>query len=204
MAAGLLDDPDVGLNELAQVWVGHSQWVYRRTFDWTPGGRTDLVADGLDTIADVHVNGQLVGRARSQHLSHRWQVDGVLVDGENTVEVRFASAWEAALAHEHAHGPLPSPYDEPYAHVRKAAANFGWDWGPHFVTAGIWRDIRLETYTGRIDHVRPLVTLRRRRGRGRRARQGRRPGGHRGPRRTDRTRPGGRWARRPVTSRATR
>ncbi|GAB1822850.1 glycoside hydrolase family 2 protein [Herbidospora sp. RD11066] len=159
MAAGLLDDPDVGLNELAQVWVGHSQWVYRRTFDWTPGGRTDLVADGLDTIADVYVNGHLVGQARSQHLAHRWQVDGVLVDGENTVEVRFASAWEAALAHEHSHGPLPSPYDEPYAHVRKAAANFGWDWGPHFVTAGIWRDIRLETYTGRIDHVRPLVTL---------------------------------------------
>lgn len=73
--------------------------------------------------------------------------------------MRFSSAWDAAYAHERAHGPLPSPYDEPYAHVRKAAANFGWDWGPHHVTAGIWRGIRLETYTGRIDHVRPLVRL---------------------------------------------
>ncbi|GAA4588170.1 glycoside hydrolase family 2 protein [Planotetraspora phitsanulokensis] len=161
MAAGLIADPDVGWGELAQRWVGHSQWVYKRTVHWSPvsGARTDLVADGLDTIAEVYVNGSLVGAARDQHLAYRWPVDDVLVPGENHVEVRFASAWEAAHQHEHAHGPLPSPYDEPYAHVRKAAANFGWDWGPHYVTAGIWRGIRLETYTGRIDNVRPLVRL---------------------------------------------
>ncbi|GIH22293.1 beta-mannosidase [Acrocarpospora phusangensis] len=161
LAAGLIADPDVGWGELAQRWVGHSTWVYRRRVHWSPvpGTRTDLVADGLDTIADVYVNGRLVGAGRDQHLAYRWPVDDALVPGENLVEVRFASAWEAAREHEHAHGPLPSPYDEPYAHVRKAAANFGWDWGPHYVTAGIWRDIRLETYTARIDHVRPLVRL---------------------------------------------
>ncbi|GAA0964742.1 glycoside hydrolase family 2 protein [Acrocarpospora macrocephala] len=161
LAAGLLADPDVGWGELAQRWVGHSQWVYRRHVQWSPapGARTDLVAEGLDTIADVYVNGQLVGAARDQHLAYRWRVDDVLLPGDNLVEVRFASAWDAAREHERAHGPLPSPYDEPYPHVRKAAANFGWDWGPHYVTAGIWRDIRLETYAGRIDHVRPLVQL---------------------------------------------
>ncbi|MFG1811313.1 glycoside hydrolase family 2 TIM barrel-domain containing protein [Streptomyces sp. NPDC049040] len=161
LAAGLLADPDAGWGEQAQLWVGHSQWTYRRHFPWspTPGARTDLVADGLDTIAEVHVNGRRVGAARDQHIAHRWQVDDVLRPGDNLIEIRFASAWEAARAHERAHGPLPSPYDEPYAHVRKAAANFGWDWGPHFVTAGIWRGIRLETHLGRIDHVRPLVAL---------------------------------------------
>lgn len=161
LAAGLIADPDVGWGELAQRWVGHSQWVYRRHVQWspTPGARTDLVADGLDTIADVYVNGRLIGAARDQHLAYRWPVDDALAPGDNLVEVRFASAWDAAREHEREHGPLPSPYDEPYAHVRKSAANFGWDWGPHYVTAGIWRDIRLETYVGRIDHVRPLVHL---------------------------------------------
>ncbi|MEU3980522.1 glycoside hydrolase family 2 TIM barrel-domain containing protein [Streptomyces sp. NPDC026672] len=161
LAAGHLADPDVGLGELAQDWVGRSQWSYRRSFHWrpNPGTRTDLVADGLDTVAEVYVNGHHVGAARDQHLTYRWPVDEVLTPGDNTVEVRFASAWDAALAHERDHGPLPSPYDEPYPHVRKAAANFGWDWGPHYVTAGIWRDIGLETYTGRIDHLRPLVRL---------------------------------------------
>ncbi|MFJ4851624.1 glycoside hydrolase family 2 protein [Streptomyces sp. NPDC088733] len=161
LAARHLADPDVGLGETAQDWVGRSQWSYRRSFHFTPvpGTRTDLVADGLDTIAEVYVNGRHVGAARDQHLAYRWPVDDALEPGDNTVEVRFASAWDAALAHERAHGPLPSPYDEPYAHIRKTAANFGWDWGPHYVTAGIWRPIRLETYAGRIDHIRPLVTL---------------------------------------------
>jgi beta-mannosidase len=161
LAAGHLADPDVGLGEPAQDWVGRSQWSYHRSFEFTPvpGARTDLVADGLDTVAEVYVNGRHVGAARDQHLAYRWPVDDVLEPGDNTVEVRFASAWDAALAHERAHGPLPSPYDEPYAHIRKTAANFGWDWGPHYVTAGIWRGIRLETYAGRIDHIRPLVRL---------------------------------------------
>ncbi|MBM9504215.1 beta-mannosidase [Streptomyces sp. KK5PA1] len=124
-----------------------------------PGARTDLVADGLDTIAEVYVNGQHIGAARDQHLAYRWAVDDALRAGDNTIEVRFASAWDAARAHERAHGPLPSPYDEPYPHLRKAAANFGWDWGPHYVTAGIWRGIRLEIHRGRIEHVRPLTRL---------------------------------------------
>ncbi|WP_433890413.1 glycoside hydrolase family 2 protein [Streptomyces sp. CA-111067] len=161
LAAGLITDPDAGLGELAQTWVGHSQWTYRRRFTWTPkaGTSTDLVADGLDTIAEVLVNGRHIGAAKDQHLTYRWPVDDALRPGDNLIEVRFASAWDAARAHERAHGPLPSPYDEPYPHIRKAAANFGWDWGPHFVTTGIWRGIRLETYTGRIEHIRPLVTL---------------------------------------------
>ncbi|MGW5588769.1 glycosyl hydrolase 2 galactose-binding domain-containing protein [Streptomyces sp. NPDC003857] len=158
---GHLADPDVGLGELEQDWVGRSQWSYRRSFPWkpTPGTRTDLVAEGLDTITEVYVNGHHVGATRDQHLAYRWPVDQALVPGNNTIEVRFASAWDAALAHERDHGPLPSPYDEPYPHIRKTAANFGWDWGPHYVTAGIWRDIRLETYVGRIDHIRPLIRL---------------------------------------------
>ncbi|GAA1364447.1 glycoside hydrolase family 2 protein [Catellatospora chokoriensis] len=161
LAAGLLADPDVAWGELAQTWVGHSHWTYRRHVYWTPtpGARTDLVADGLDTFADVYVNGHPIGAARDQHLRYRWAADDALRPGDNVVEIRFTSAWDAALRHERAHGALPSPYDEPYSHVRKTAANFGWDWGPHHVTAGIWRDIRLETYTGRIEHVRPLVRL---------------------------------------------
>ncbi|MDR0416787.1 MAG: glycoside hydrolase family 2 protein, partial [Propionibacteriaceae bacterium] len=161
LAAGLIPDPSVGWGERAQGWVGRSAWSYRRRFDWRPrpGVQTDLVADGLDTIADVYLNGRLLGRARDQHLAYRWPADGRLRPGGNDLEVRFASAWDAAWRHERRHGPLPSPYDEPYAHVRKAAANFGWDWGPHVVTAGIWRDIRLESYAARLASVRPLVEV---------------------------------------------
>jgi len=29
--------------------------------------------------------------------------------------------------------------------VRKTQSDFGWDWGPAFVPAGIWQNIRCET-----------------------------------------------------------
>jgi beta-mannosidase len=32
--------------------------------------------------------------------------------------------------------------------IRKQQCQFGWDWGPRFVTAGIWRDIFLESWSG--------------------------------------------------------
>ncbi|PJJ55537.1 glycoside hydrolase family 2 protein [Compostimonas suwonensis] len=161
LRAGLIDDPDVGFGELAQGWVGHSAWEFSRTFEWTPepGTRTELVAEGLDTFAEVLLNEQPIGRTADQHLEYRFDVGELLRPGTNTVTVRFDSAWEAAWADERARGPLPSPYDEPYPHVRKAAFNFGWDWGPHLVTAGIWRPIRLERFTARLAGVRPLVDV---------------------------------------------
>ena len=87
LAAGLLADPDSGWGELAQTWVGHSRWTYRRHFSWTPapGARTDLVADGLDAVAEVYVNGQHIGAARDQHLAQRWRADDALRPGDPRV-----------------------------------------------------------------------------------------------------------------------
>jgi len=38
-------------------------------------------------------------------------------------------------------------------HTRKAPYQFGWDWGPRFVTSGIWRPIYLEGW----DHARVTI-----------------------------------------------
>jgi beta-mannosidase len=160
--AGLIPDPGVGWGEFDQLWVGRSKWCYRRSFEWIPipGACSDLAADGLDTFAEVRLNGRLVGTAQDQHLAYRWPVDQALIAGENTIEIVFDSVWEHALRFESMRGPLPSPYDDPYPQVRKIAANFGWDWGPRVTTAGIWRGIRLESYAGRIAGLRPLVDVR--------------------------------------------
>lgn len=164
MAAGLLENPDIAFGETEQMWIGHSTWRYTRRFMWDPsrlsGERTDLVADGLDTFAAVLLNGQEIAHTTNQHIAHRWDVSERLVSGENTLEITFSSAWDAAEDAEKRVGPLPRPYDEPYPYVRKSACNFGWDWGPHFVTAGIWQPIRLENWSSaRIGAVRPHVSL---------------------------------------------
>lgn len=161
MAAGLLDDPDVGFGERDQMWIGHSTWKYSRTFEWHESGaaRVDLVADGLDTVAEVLLNGHIIARTADQHVRYRWDVRDHLRGGDNLLEVVFTSAWAAAEAREREFGPLPTPYDEPYPYIRKSACNFGWDWGPHYVTAGIWQPIAIEEWSGRIENVRPSVTI---------------------------------------------
>lgn len=176
MAAGLLQDPDTGFGELEQYWIGHSTWTYSRTFTWTSpdwtspdptstdphasGARTELVADGLDTIAVVRLNGQEVARTADQHVAWRWDVGHLLVEGKNVLDITFGSAWDAAHECESVVGELPRPYAEPYPYLRKSACNFGWDWGPHYITAGIWQPIRLETWSAaRIDSIRPNVAL---------------------------------------------
>ncbi|MVA76687.1 glycoside hydrolase family 2 protein [Auraticoccus sp. F435] len=160
LAAGLIEDPYLGTNEPLTAWIGHTGWRYRRTLDWSPQGaeRVDLVFDGLDTVATVELNGEVVARTANQHRSYRIDVTGRLSPGENELVVTFASAWRHAQELESALGPRPNAYPTPFNFIRKMAANFGWDWGPQLVTAGIWRGVRLESWSGaRIASLRPTV-----------------------------------------------
>jgi len=43
--------------------------------------------------------------------------------------------------------------------VRKAQYHWGWDWGPVIMTAGIWRDGRIEVYSARIADLWPQTQL---------------------------------------------
>jgi beta-mannosidase len=43
--------------------------------------------------------------------------------------------------------------------TRKAPYHYGWDWGPRFVTSGVWRPMRLEAWDGaRIEDVEVVQT----------------------------------------------
>ncbi|MGA5516216.1 glycoside hydrolase family 2 protein [Streptomyces pseudogriseolus] len=158
LAAGLIPDPFLGRNETEVAWVGRRAWTYER--DLPAGGpaheRTDLVFDGLDTVAEILLDGRPLGRVRNMHRSYRFDVTGL----SGRLTVRFASAYDEAEAVRAAVGDRPGAYPEPYQYVRKMACSFGWDWGPTLVTAGIWRPVRLEHWsTARIARVRPLVTV---------------------------------------------
>ncbi|MFT3888264.1 MAG: glycoside hydrolase family 2 protein [Arachnia sp.] len=160
LAAHLIPDPYVDDNESALAWIGHCDWAYETTFDYAADGEAhhDLVADGLDTIATVLLNGVEVARTRNQHRSWRWRVDHLLREGLNTLRVEFASPIRYAREREAAIGARPCSYDYPYNTIRKTACNFGWDWGPAVVTSGIWRRIGIEGWSGvRIASVRPVV-----------------------------------------------
>lgn len=169
IAAGLTPDPFYRDNEGTIQWVGLSDWQYQTRFQVDAAtlarGHVELVFDGLDTLAEVSLNGRRILEA--DNMFRRWRVDvkPLLKRGDNLLEVKLYSPikkiqpWLAAQPYA-----LPGAYDsafgdEPVArhsstYVRKAPYHFGWDWGPRIVTAGIWKDVKLEAWdAARVDEL---------------------------------------------------
>ena len=156
----LIDDPYVGAPEAGLQWIGLARWEYRRTFD-VPAKTLrrphhELVFEGLDTFADVYLNGVKVLSADNAFRTWRVDVRGRLTPRANELLVVFHSPIRRMLPHVQAmphklKGNYPSPHgDEPADvltgnFVRKPGYHYGWDWGPRYVTAGIWRSVRLES-----------------------------------------------------------
>jgi beta-mannosidase len=162
LRAGVIDDPFLDDNEVRTTWIGRTDWEYATRFAWTPAGedRVDLVCAGLDTVAALSLNGVELGQTENMHRGYRFDARAALASGDNTLRVRFRSPYAYAEGHRARMGDRPSPYDEPFNFIRKMACNFGWDWGPTLVTAGIWRPIGLHSWSvARLAQVRPLVTV---------------------------------------------
>jgi beta-mannosidase len=158
MAAGRIPDPFVADNELRVMWVAESDWEYRRTFRIEPASsrpaedgpvaRRLLVFEGLDTLAEVNLNGARLGSADNMFRTWRWDVTDRLLVGENTLSIVFRSPVQYARemeAKRHLDHPRDSLPGAPY--LRKAPCHFGWDWGPKLPNVGLWKGVRLETWT---------------------------------------------------------
>ncbi|MEJ2356532.1 MAG: hypothetical protein P8Y13_00430 [Deinococcales bacterium] len=164
LALDLIPDPLLGRHEDEVQWIGACDWRYRTRVKVPEAmldeDRLDLHCEGLDTVATIEVNGRVVGRAENMHRPHRFPVKDALRPGDNELVVTFASALAYAEAQARRLGERPRAYPLPYNFVRKMACNFGWDWGPTLVTAGIWKPIRLDAWSGaRIRELRPWVWL---------------------------------------------
>ena len=149
--AGRIEDPYWGTNEAGLQWIGERDWEYATSFvasrELLDHEGVDLVADGLDTVATVSVNGRRVAQTENMFIAHRWDVKALLRPGRNTLHIRFASAERYVRTQRTGH--RPREINDPVGGctvIRKQQCQFGWDWGPRFVTAGIWRDIRIEAW----------------------------------------------------------
>lgn len=166
MAAGMISDPFVGLNESAQAWMHRTDWRYERKL-WLDGvdegERVDLVFDGIDTVATVSLDGVTVGHAANMHRPHRFDVREQVAASHGTavdLVVDIQSALVAAEAEAERIGARPTNLDHPFNMVRKMACSFGWDWGPDLQTAGVWGPVHLERWhIARLASVRPLVRI---------------------------------------------
>ncbi len=165
LRAGLLADPYLVDNEDKQRWIARTTWRYDTVVTADAqrldgAARQELWFDGLDTIAEIRLNGELVARTENMHRRYRFDVTELLHEGDNALTVLFHDVYAYAAQVREQFGEYPSTYEEPFNYVRKMASNFGWDWGPTLVTAGIWQQVQWVTWQdARLDAVRPLVTV---------------------------------------------
>ena len=148
--AGLLPEMELGTNCWIRSFEGN-QYLYTKSFvpcGMPAGGRAELVFDGIDTLADVFLNGKKIGEAENMFIAHRFDVTDAIRSGTNVVQVLIRSDMVEArgyrlgtIGHEKL---VPGGAElEP---IRKAAHAVGWDILPRLMARGLWRGVRLETH----------------------------------------------------------
>lgn len=152
----IIQDPFKDENEKKVQWIENEDWDYQTTFNISSkevmNDNIDLVFNGLDTFSEIFLNGKLL--KKTDNMFRKWQipVKQDLKSGENLLQIKFKSAFNTGkeLAKK---VPFTMP-ESPRSFVRKAQYQFGWDWGPRLVTAGIWKDIKLEFWNNaRIENI---------------------------------------------------
>jgi beta-mannosidase len=170
LANKLIEDPYFGTNEHDLQWIDKTDWEYKTTLtiDGVLFSKKSIILNfkGLDTYADVYLNGILILSADNMFRS--WQVPckEQLKQGDNELRIVLKSPIRIGLEKLEQQGyPLPASNDQSEIgklgnkkvsiFTRKAGYHFGWDWGPRLVTSGIWRPVEIISYNkARIENVR--------------------------------------------------
>lgn len=142
----LIPDPFYGANEKQLQWIENEDWEYETFFSVTNSELSheniELELNGLDTYATVFLNGIAILEADNMFRKWSLSVKNHLKKGKNHLKIVFHSAVQKG---KEAASKLPYTLPEKErVFVRKAQYQFGWDWGPRFVTAGIWKNLQLK------------------------------------------------------------
>ena len=144
-----IPDPFWGNNEKDLQWIEDADWEYQTFFSVDEKvfnqPQIELEFEGLDTYAKIFLNDSLI--LSSDNMFRWWNVDvksqikSGLKKKNNHLLIHFESAVRkgkeiAKLL------PYILPGDKK-VFTRKAQYQYGWDWGPRFVTCGIWRPVKI-------------------------------------------------------------
>jgi len=143
-----IPDPFARENEAKLQWIEKEGWEYRLNFNVSAAMlqriNVDLVFEGIDGPATVWLNDAEVLKATNSFRLWRVPAKSHLKTGQNTLRVLFASPIKEAETLAAQDPWIAKSKTEPKTLLRKPAYEYGWDWGPRFVTSGLWRPVRLE------------------------------------------------------------
>ena len=120
----------------------HAWYCRRFTYDEEPGGNEYLLFEGLDTFAEIYLNGDLAGETYNMLIPHEIRAVG-LVRGENEIMIHISPACIVARKKKVEAGAYAMTYGYAGVNVRRAAHTYGWDIMPRIVSGGIWRPVSL-------------------------------------------------------------
>ena len=193
-AAGITPDPFYADNLHAYAPYEYYQWVYEKTFTLNellsavaptapasdrpscatahcsphrPTDRIFLCFGGIDTIADIYLNGVHLGRTKNMLIEHEFDVTDLLrrptaasaacadtganpcadtqATAENHLIVHIHSTMNYARSKEYDMGMRGTAHRNEICWLRKAPHMHGWDIAPRLVSAGLWRGVHLES-----------------------------------------------------------
>ena len=154
-----IPDPFWGCNEQAAAKLAEQDYRYKKKFSLKKEevlqGRIELVADGVDTLAQISVNGTLAGKTENTFRVYRFDVKNLLWEGENEIEILFEAPHERMRQQQEKRPLAGMDIGVPgISYIRKPQYHFGWDWGPCLPPAGISGTIALEGYScGKLESV---------------------------------------------------
>lgn len=163
LAAGKIKDPFYRTNEDATRALFWKDYVFTRTFDvdeeLLAQQHIVLVCEGLDTLAEISINGTFLAKTDNMHRTWKFQAKKLLHPGKNEIQIFFRSVLRFIEDYPYeAHKKInyiPCGSMKGNQLLRKAHSMFGWDWGPQTIDAGIFRDIYLQGYShARIEDIR--------------------------------------------------
>lgn len=150
-------DPFWGENETQANELARHDYRYSRVFclsgEMLAKKHLELVADGLDTLCTIRVNGKIAGK--TDNINRVWRIDvkDLCAAGNNSIDIDFANPYAEIEKRQNA-DPLPGGTPIPgVGHLRKPPCHFGWDWGPKLPPAGVARSIGLEAYDLRAEDL---------------------------------------------------
>ncbi|MEK0312822.1 beta-mannosidase [Cohnella sp. 56] len=151
MQQGALPNEYDTLFEPKIEWVEYDEWTYTRSFALgeheLSRDALELVLEGVDTYAEVSLNGKVLGTTENMFVAYRFDIKGI-AQADNELSVRIASPTNTLKEKEAAFGATLNLWNGIPARLfgRKAQYGYGWDWGARVVTVGIHKPVSVAAY----------------------------------------------------------
>ncbi len=144
----IISEPFFGENEKTLKWIEEKDWEYKTVFSvdekTLSAHNIEIVFEGIDTYAHIYLNDSLFIRANNMFRSWQCSCKEILKKQDNILNIKFFSPIRISDSLASLYGvKLPGGN---HVYIRKAPYHFGWDWGPRFVTSGIWRPVYISAW----------------------------------------------------------